>query len=353
MIYKKEQIADFLSHLDKDAIFGLPTETVYGLAARIDSEIALKSIFSTKQRPFFDPLIVHVSHQEQAIKLTKNWGQIADVLSASFWPGPLTLVLKKADLVSDLITSGLDTVGIRCPAHPLALALIDAIGVPLAAPSANMFGRTSPTSAKHVANEFSHLSNTAKPLAILDGGECEVGIESTILKIDGNKISLLRKGKILLSEIESVLKTQSVNFEVVESEDKRLAPGQMKHHYMPKIPLVFCHSNPHQDKNFKNWLKQSFQLLPDTVEEISLKKPKDFSTLYELKLPSDPVLAARQVYAKLRSADEAIVEGKKPDLMFFIKTELHVEKEVSEAWDPILDRLSKAATLHYFEKDRL
>jgi L-threonylcarbamoyladenylate synthase len=153
-------------------VVAIPTETVYGLAASIDSEKGLRRIFSLKERPFFDPLIVHVASLKEASSLVRDWPPIADFIGRYFWPGPLTLVLPKAERVNSLITSGLDTVAVRYPSHPLTLDLIRLVGTPLAAPSANKFGKTSPSRALHVKSEF-----PGTDLLILDGGECEIGVE--------------------------------------------------------------------------------------------------------------------------------------------------------------------------------
>ena len=211
----------------------IPTETVYGLAAVITSETALKKIFEVKRRPFFDPLIVHVESAQQAKTLTIEWPEIADALTKHFWPGPLTLVLKKNSLISDLITSGLDRVGLRCPRHPVALEILKKLKIPLAAPSANLFGRTSPTNAQHVESEFSGR------VAVVDGGASEVGIESTVLLIDGSEIAILRSGHVLASDIEKYLHKASVQFIWKKQISRSESPGHMKHHYMPAKPLFW------------------------------------------------------------------------------------------------------------------
>ena len=149
-----------VSIMKNDGIVAIPTETVYGLGAAISSETALKKIFEVKKRPFFDPLIVHVENIEQAKTLTSEWPEIADSVCQQFWPGPLTIVLKKNQNVSSLITAGLERVGLRCPQHPVALEILRKLKIPIAAPSANLFGRTSPTTALHVETEFSNQNNT-------------------------------------------------------------------------------------------------------------------------------------------------------------------------------------------------
>ncbi len=182
----------------------LPTETVYGLAARIDNPQSIKSIFELKQRPFFDPLIVHVGSIEQAKSVVSWWPQEAQKLAEIAWPGPLTMVLPKASHINPLITSGLDSVAIRWPKHADFQKILDEVKIPLAAPSANKFGRTSPTTAQHVLNEFKDDS-----ILIFDGGPCEVGIESTVLKIVQQKnrtqFSILRKGHFSESDLKKIL----------------------------------------------------------------------------------------------------------------------------------------------------
>jgi L-threonylcarbamoyladenylate synthase len=171
-----DEISVAVEKLINGEVVGIPTETVYGLGAVISKSDAIKKIFTTKERPFFDPLIVHVSGVEQAKELSLDWSAAADILAQEFWPGPLTLVLPKKN-VSDLITSGLQTVGVRCPDHKIALEIIEKVGEPIAAPSANRFGKTSPTCKKHVLEEFNDA------VFVVDGGDCSVGIESTIISV--------------------------------------------------------------------------------------------------------------------------------------------------------------------------
>ena len=173
-------------------VVAIPTETVYGLAADISNEDAIRKVFSLKERPFFDPLIVHVASLKQAKALTTEWGPLTDFLARYFWPGPLTLILPKAESVNSLITSGLETLAIRFPNHPAAIQLITQVG-PLAAPSANKFGQTSPTEAHHVRKEFRSVD-----VFVVDGGPCEIGIESTVLEVGSNQdsVSILRPGRI-------------------------------------------------------------------------------------------------------------------------------------------------------------
>ncbi len=183
--------------LRKGGLVAFPTETVYGLGADAFNAKAVAKIFEVKKRPSFDPIIVHVASIDQACRLWKHVPKPAQLLMKTFWPGPLTLVLPKKKIIPDIVTAGLDTVAVRMPNHPVALELIRCLGHPIAAPSANLFGRTSPTTAQAVRENLGK-----KVDLILDGGPCAVGLESTVVKIKGDKIILLRPGGISVEEIK-------------------------------------------------------------------------------------------------------------------------------------------------------
>ncbi len=209
-------------------LVAFPTETVYGLGASAGDALALARVFEVKRRPFFDPLIVHVSSPADLSDICGTVPDLAARLMEKFWPGPLTLVLPKSDRIPDLATSGLPTVAVRMPAHPVALELIRLAG-PLAAPSANPFGRLSPTSAPHVQDAF------AGGIAmILDGGPCSVGVESTILSLEGETPVLLRRGGLSREDIEAVIGPIALGASVA---DLPQAPGQLAGHYAPRTPL--------------------------------------------------------------------------------------------------------------------
>lgn len=324
--------------LQNEEVVAIPTETVYGLAAKIDSESAVKKIFSTKERPFFDPLIVHVSSIAEAKTLTTEWTDEVSELANAFWPGPLTLVLKKSDRVSDVITSGLPRVGIRMPNHKIATEIISRVGVPLAAPSANKFGKTSPTKSSHVENEF-RLEN----VAVVEGGECDVGIESTVLlvKPDGKnlELSILRHGGVSKTQVEECLSLQNIRFFFTEAISKTESPGHMKHHYMPNIPLVLVKEENFVNPQFiLNKLNAEIKNLPDVVEDVKILKPKnEIRQLEELKVSTNSALAARELYAKLR--DSSTVNG--TEAIYFIIKDIHYHED----WLGIMDRLTKAASL--------
>lgn len=317
----------------------IPTETVYGLAARIDQPDSIKQIFTLKQRPFFDPLIVHIYHADQLKRLTHFESPVLDQLIQKFWPGPLTLVLPKMSQVNPLITSGLDSVGIRMPNHPLALQFLKEVDIPLAAPSANLFGHTSPTKALHVQNDFDSES-----LLILDGGDCQVGIESTVIKLEKNQLTnqieicILRKGVITKSMIEDSLKNFSGMFKFIEGIDKRNSPGHMKHHYMPQTPLIFLN----QSLDFTEMIQaieKDFNKIPDEIDGVKIRKPKGAIKKWtEITFNHDPVLACRELYSTLKEVSE-----KNDDILIFQK-KTYME---AEAWEGFLERLNKAASLHY------
>ena len=225
-----EALARAVELLRAGEVIGLPTETVYGLAGDALNAAALVRIFEVKQRPHFDPLILHCIDAERAFTLVEgNIPEAARELAAKFWPGPLTLVLRKRDIVPDLATSGLPHVALRVPAHPVAQELLRAFGGPLAAPSANRFGRISPTDAAAVRAEL----GDAVPL-ILDGGPCTVGLESTVLSLAGDEPCLFRAGGISLEDLEAVVGRVRRPGAV---DDSPQAPGQLRHHYAPRKPL--------------------------------------------------------------------------------------------------------------------
>jgi L-threonylcarbamoyladenylate synthase len=215
--------------LDEGQVVGLPTETVYGLAGDGLNPQALARIFEIKQRPLFDPLILHFTDADSAFRLAARVPDLARELARRFWPGPLTLVLPKKDAVPDLATSGLPSVALRVPVHPVAQAVLRAFERPLAAPSANRFGRISPTDAAAVSTELGGAVSL-----ILDGGPCLVGVESSVLDLSGDRPVLLRAGGVPVEELEAV----AGPVERARPVDERpLGPGQLKHHYAPRKPL--------------------------------------------------------------------------------------------------------------------
>jgi L-threonylcarbamoyladenylate synthase len=214
-------------------IVAFPTETVYGLGADATNPRAAARIFAVKERPRFDPLIVHIAEAEQLGDVAATLPAAARTLADAHWPGPLTLVLPKRGVIPDIVTAGLATVAVRLPAHPVARQLIRAAGRPIAAPSANPFGYVSPTRAEHVAAQLG-----ARLQLILDGGPCEVGIESTIVSFATDEPTLLRHGAVTQETLEAEIGPLRVAATVVPTAgDPILAPGQLPRHYSPGVPL--------------------------------------------------------------------------------------------------------------------
>jgi L-threonylcarbamoyladenylate synthase len=216
--------------LEQGNLVAIPTETVYGLAGNAMNPSAVVKIFQVKNRPHFDPLIVHVANIEQAKSLVEEFPEKANALAAKFWPGPLTLLLKRKPSIPDLVTSGLDTVGIRCPNHSLTLSLLNSLDFPLAAPSANPFGYISPTRASHVNDQLGDQIE-----CILDGGECAIGIESTIVGFEDDIPTIYRLGGLSIDAIESVVGEIKIQLNVSSNP---LAPGQLKTHYAPRKKMI-------------------------------------------------------------------------------------------------------------------
>jgi L-threonylcarbamoyladenylate synthase len=216
--------------LTDGGVVAIPTETVYGLAANALNHEAVLKIFEIKNRPSFDPLIVHIGSTEQLATVTTSSDALVKELTSAFWPGPLTIVLPKKETIPDLVTSGLETVGVRMPSHPLTLELLQSLEFPLAAPSANPFGYISPTTAQHVADQLGN-----KVDYILDGGPAKVGVESTIISLVGPVPKILRWGGL---ESEEITKVTGPIEASVQSTDNPSAPGMLSSHYAPRKKLI-------------------------------------------------------------------------------------------------------------------
>lgn len=229
--------------LIKNGLIAIPTETVYGLAGNAFSEIAVKNIFDLKNRPYYNPLIVHIKSAEYLTEIATNIPPIAQKLADLFWPGPLTLVLNKNAKIPNIVTAGKDTVAVRVPNHKLTLDLLKQLDFPLAAPSANPFGSISPTCAKHVHDYFKE-----KLEAILDGGICENGIESTIIGFENNKPVLYRHGSLPIEEIEKVV---GPVIQILNNNKTPQAPGMLTKHYAPKTLTYLSHNINDLVKTFK------------------------------------------------------------------------------------------------------
>ncbi|MBM3170481.1 MAG: threonylcarbamoyl-AMP synthase [Bacteroidetes bacterium] len=267
---------------------GMPTETVYGMAANALDAEAVARVFKAKKRPDFDPLIVHVGQKSPLQDWVREIPSEAQALMSAFWPGPLTLLLPKTERIPGLVTSGLDRVGLRMPRHPLALALLDMLDFPLAAPSANLFGYISPTKALHVREAF----GPELPY-VLDGGDCEIGLESTIVGFENGKACVYRRGGIESCALARVL--GYLPEERIRSEEHPAAPGMLSRHYAPRTPLSILKADqpwPEPDSNVAVILPLA-EVHPAHVKVWVLSENKD------------PYEAARKWYACLREADQA------------------------------------------------
>ncbi len=247
----KGALSQAVTLLKQGDVVAFPTETVYGLGASVFNAKAVARIFEVKQRPSFDPLIVHIAHISDLAKLTTSVDERIHRLAECFWPGPLTLVLPKHPRVPDIVTAGLDTVAVRIPAHPDARALIEALGEPIAAPSANPFSYVSPTQAQHVQEQ---LGNAIE--LILDGGASQVGLESTILSLVEESSVILRPGFVTAEDLRSVL--GDVPLRRI-STDKPSAPGQLSKHYATQTPLVLWRPNEALPKDLSDQAYLGFQ----------------------------------------------------------------------------------------------
>jgi L-threonylcarbamoyladenylate synthase len=282
-------------------LVAFPTETVYGLGANALDATAVQKIYELKGRPTASPLIVHVASIEMAREIVAEWPPLAESLARKWWPGPLTLVLPKLPVVPDVVTAGLPTVGVRMPNHPMALALIEEAGVPIAAPSANRFTELSPTTAEHVRSAFGDA------VQVLDGGPAQVGIESTVVAIENGVLKLLRPGMISLGELEGC---------AIPAGDAHPAPGMHPRHYSPRTRLLLI-GHP--------------RALPDRCGAYVWRKKSGLAAC-SVRMPEKPDDYAARLYAVLHELDREnwpwIAVEAPPD---------------TAAWAAIRDRLRRAA----------
>lgn len=289
--------------LRKGELVAIPTETVYGLAANAFLEEAVSKIYAVKGRPSFNPLIIHTN----SIQKLESWGielsATALQLARKFWPGPLTLVVPKSSQIPDMVTAGHPSVAIRIPAHPLALALLERLDFPLAAPSANLSGSVSPTTAKHVDEQLGN-----KIPYILDGGECKVGLESTIISCVHEKPRLLRLGGLSILEIEAELGFRP-EFNILNNENP-MAPGMLSRHYAPSSKLVIGNAADYLN------IFDSEQLVCIRFSELVAEIPKERQLVLSPNGNLDEAAAA--LYATIRKADamkpELIIAEKFPEM---------------------------------------
>ncbi|REJ90048.1 MAG: threonylcarbamoyl-AMP synthase [Planctomycetota bacterium] len=270
-------------------LVAFPTETVYGLGANALNPDAVARIFEAKQRPKFDPLIVHVADRESLDQLVTDFPHNAKILADRFWPGPLTLVLPKQPIVPDLVTAGLQSVGARIPDHPLALEILRAAAVPIAAPSANRFGCVSPTNAEHVREQLGDRIDL-----ILDGGPCRVGVESTVVLMTEDPPLLLRPGGVALEDLESAIGPVTTRSHAFQ-EGPQVAPGQLTQHYAPQAKVLLT-DDPGQCTVPESAGLLAFRVVP--------QRPR-FAQVEILSPAGDLKEAAFNLFAALRRLDAA------------------------------------------------
>lgn len=281
-------------------LVAFPTETVYGLGAHALDEDAVQRIYEAKGRPSINPLIVHVANADAARALSRKWTESAEALAQAFWPGPLTLVVRKTRKVPDLVTAGQDTVGLRVPSHPVALALLEEARIPVAAPSANMSNQVSPTTAQHVVRALGGRVDL-----VLDGGPTTVGIESTVVDVTGKTPLILRPGMISREDIARAVGNAEVASSPAEGEGEvPRSPGRLGRHYAPRARIrIFSGEN--RDAaigDARNALEQRRRVGAMVFKRLPLDLASSFI------MPRDPEAYARQLYATLHTLDDANCE---------------------------------------------
>lgn len=300
-------------------LVAMPTETVYGLAADISQPYAVAKIFALKNRPLNHPLIVHIADHADILRYARDIPPYAMQLAKAFWPGPLTLILSRSEAVGDWITGGQETVGLRMPQHQVALDLIKAVGVPLAAPSANRFGKISPTTAAHVRDEF------GEQVPVLEGGACQIGIESTIvLATSPETCMVLRPGEISCSAIQAVIGSTVQCVSGAKSMGSPRVSGGLDSHYAPTKPAVLIEDISALARLKAQHPNQLFTLYYSA-------QFKDCEPSESRRLPATPAAYAQQLYAALREADQSHASI------------LAIEAPPNDvAWSAVSDRLKKA-----------
>ncbi len=299
--------------LDRGGLVAFPTETVYGLAADAHNAVAVARVFAAKGRPADHPLIVHISDADQMRRYARDIPPVAWRLAERFWPGPLTLIMRRAPGLPDSVTGGQDTIGLRVPAHPVAQALLKAFGRGLAAPSANPFGGVSPTTAAHVAAGLGRAVD-----AILDGGACVVGLESTILDLSGSEPRILRPGAVAPRALAAIIGRTPV---FLATGGPR-APGRLPSHYAPATPLRLV-ADPDRE----------WRLGPRPLAVIALRPPARGPVRCRwLVMPRAAGAYGRALYARLRAIDH-----------WGCRMVLVERPPATEEWDAVRDRLERAA----------
>jgi L-threonylcarbamoyladenylate synthase len=324
-------------------LVAFPTETVYGLGAAALDAVAARKIFKVKRRPFTDPLIVHIASKEDYFSLVDEISPLAERFMERFWPGPLTLIAKKSSIVPEVVTAGLNTVAIRMPAHKIALSLIKAVGMPVAAPSANLFGCPSPTTAQHVSDDF-----TNKLDLIIDGGATIIGVESTVLDLTTIPPQILRPGGVTREEIEDTIEGKVTLFSAQKDDtlsgkantgDKEVSmpsPGMMNTHYAPKAKLILvegdCISVMRKVQKLADSFRQQGKKVVIMAMDESISSYNGFN-VRSFGRRNDLKSCAYSLFSVLRSIDKEEAD--------IIIAESVVSDGIGLA---VVDRLRKAAT---------
>lgn len=318
-------LAQAVALLKSGEVVAIPTETVYGLAADASNEDALRHIYAIKQRPADNPLIVHIADAGQVGHWAEKFPPLAQKLAQAFWPGPFTLVLPAKEGVSMIVRGNQPTVALRVPNHPIALQLLKQSGLALAAPSANKFTQLSPTTAAHVT------AGLGDAIAVLDGGACKVGIESTIVSVEDDDWRMLRLGMISEAAIEAVAGKQALKNQQNLSKDLPKVPGQHLLHYSPRTPIKLFTSRA-ELVNFAKTAQKNCAAVLIGQEEDGCADSDNLPSCQYINLPKQAAQVAEQLYSTLHALDALDV-----DLLL-----IEAPPNVPE-WLAILDRLTRAA----------
>ncbi|WP_027408034.1 L-threonylcarbamoyladenylate synthase [Anoxybacteroides tepidamans] len=321
------QISQAATLLRENEVVAFPTETVYGLGANATSTIAVKKIFQAKGRPSDNPLIVHIADRKQLEEIAVDIPPVANTLIEHFWPGPLTLILKKREnVICDEVTAGLSTIAVRMPDHPVALALIQESGLPLAAPSANLSGRPSPTSAMHVLTDLN-----GKIAGVVDAGVTGIGVESTVLDCTAEIPTILRPGGVTKEELEKIIGHVNMDAALFAGDKVPKSPGMKYTHYAPKSPLIIVDGSP----SFLQQLVDQQRALGKKVGVLTTEEHEHFykaDVVLACGKRADLYTVASCLYGALRAFDETDVE--------VIYSERFPQEGIGTA---IMNRLNKAA----------
>jgi L-threonylcarbamoyladenylate synthase len=328
------QIIEAAQKLKQNEVIAFPTETVYGLGGNAKSDEAVLKIFEAKGRPGDNPLIIHISDLEQIHSFVKDIPEKAKLLMDAYWPGPLTVILeKKSGVLSENATAGLETVAVRMPDHPVALALIEASGLPLAAPSANLSGRPSPTTAAHVADDL-----TGRIAGIVDGGPTGVGLESTVVDCTGEVPVILRPGGVTKEQLAEVVGTVGVDPALTDAGQAPKSPGMKYRHYAPNAPFYLVNGTSEQIQELVHE-KQNEGLKVGVMTTLENKKDYDADVVIACGERSRLETVAEALYDTLRAFNQENLD--------IIYGEIFPENGVGQA---IMNRLSKASGLPIIEK---